>query len=147
MKEKDKKAETEKSKGVLQAIVKMSLYIVCLVFRSRIKFSFSIRHCRIIFVSFFVMISLSIIMNFTCLLKLWLFSWKFLHANMVLGLGFFTSFLYIISCIPSNTWLYMTILLTLKVNVVMTWLQQRDLLFPKHGIIYLASKCFSLLFL
>ena len=58
-------------------------------------------------------------MNFGCLLKLFFF-WKCLHANMVLGWGFFTSFLWLfsrilksvclsyilfyITCIPLNIW-------------------------------------------
>ena len=41
----------------------------------------------------FVLESLSIIINFACLLKLWFVSWRCLYANMVLGWGFLTSFM------------------------------------------------------
>ena len=48
---------------------------------------------------FFVLVSLSIIMNVACLLKSWYFSWKCLHDNMVLEWGIFTSFLWLFSLI------------------------------------------------
>ena len=49
------------------------------------------------FFSFFVLVSFSTIINFACLLKLWYFSQKYLHANMVLGWGFVTSFPWLFS--------------------------------------------------
>ena len=63
------------------------------------KFSVSLKRCHSISLGFFVLVSLSITMNFACLLKLWIFSWKCLHSNMVLGWRFFTSFLWLFSII------------------------------------------------
>ena len=57
------------------------------------KFSLSIKLWFRISIGFFVLVSLPIIMNFACLLKLWLSSWKCFRANMVWGWGFFASFL------------------------------------------------------
>ena len=127
------------------------------------KFSLWIKRCRRIYLDFYVLLSSSIMMNFACLLKLWRFSRKCLHANMVLGWGFFTSYLWLLSLIlkavsalPTYCFLhnvhsikYMSYALEqltwwkilydfwvcwlLKVDGVVTWLQYRVLLFPKHG--------------
>ena len=126
------------------------------------KFFLSIKRCLRISLAFFMLGSLSIIMNFAYLLKLWHFSWKCLHAHMVFGWGFFTSFLWlfrlilkVVSAFRRYCYLqnvhsikYMTytqkqltswkilyvfwVCRILKVNAVMNWLQHRVLLFPKH---------------
>ena len=102
-------------------------------------------------------------MNFACLLKLSFFSRKCWHANMVLGWRVFTLslwlcsrklkasvsvlhivFLHKIHSIKSMTYAQKWITLwkslcvfwvcwLLKVDVVVTWLQYRVLLFPKDG--------------
>ena len=46
-----------------------------------------------------MLVHLSIIMNFACLLKLWFYSLICLHPNMVLEWGIFTSFLWLFSLI------------------------------------------------
>ena len=62
------------------------------------KFSLSITRCRRISLGvFLLLVSLFIIMNFACSLKLWLFSWKCLHAHMVLGWRISTSFPWLFS--------------------------------------------------
>ena len=95
------------------------------------KFPLSIKCCCRISSGFFVLASFSIMMNFLCLLKLWLFSWRCFDANIVLGWGFFTSFLWLFSLILKRVSTFSRFCWLLKVNVVMTWLQHRVLLFPK----------------
>ena len=54
------------------------------------KFPLWIKHCHRISVGFFVLVSVSIIINFASRF----FSWNCLHANMFLGWGFFTLFIF-----------------------------------------------------
>ena len=140
------------------------------------KFSLWIKRCRNISLAFFVLVSLSIIKNFACLVKLWFHSHKCLHANLVLEWEIFTSFQWLFSLIlkavsgfPTYCFLhnvhsinYMTYALEqliwwkilydfwicwlVKVDVVVTILQHRDLPFPKQGENFPAFKVLLFIF-
>ena len=138
------------------------------------KFSLWIKHCRKISLAFFVLVSLSIIMNFACLVKLWFYSHKCLHANLVLEWEIFTLFQWLFSLIlkavsgfPTYCFLhnvhsinYMTYALEqivwwkilydswicwlLKVDVAVTCCSTEVCYFLNTANIYLVLKCFCL---
>ena len=115
-------------------------------------------------------------MSFACLFKLWFLSWKCLHTNMVLQLGFLHPFsgylvvywkwfllvlnivLYKTSILLSmwntrwnnyfreNSYMFFKFVDSLKVNVVVTWLQHRVLQFPKHGELFPGFKVLLFIF-
>ena len=90
------------------------------------KFPLWIKRCRGISLVF-LLVNFSIIINFACLLKLWFFSQKYLHATMVLGWGFVTSFPWLFSLTLKRISVFLTYCFLHNVHFIkyMTYAQEQ----------------------